>query len=106
MEFSSLPVWAQQVGALLVTLGTAISLYWAEHRKRKDEPKVTSGGSDREVIAASFVGTRQMDDAIAVLRQIHTAVTEMNGHLEKANERAHEADMIAAIAAKMREERH
>ena len=108
MDLGSLPVWAQQLSALIVTLATAIGLRWAEKRKigkAEEAAPVAAGNGEAQVIAASFVEKRLMERLIEMLGAMNGNLVTMNGHMEKINERMHEDEIVRAAVARMKEER-
>lgn len=102
MELGSLPVWAQQLGALFITLATAVGLTWSERRKAKAVP-VSDGAA--EVVAASFVDKRLLERLIEAVAALNGNVVMLNGHVEKINERMHEDEIVRAAVARMKEGR-
>lgn len=106
MDLGSLPVWAQQLSALIVTLMTAIGLRWAEKRKLGRVDEVTpQGNGEAQVVAASFVEKRLMERLIEMLGAMNANIVIMNGHMEKVNERMHEDEIVRAAVARMKEGR-
>jgi hypothetical protein len=103
MELSSLPVWAQQLGALILTACTAIAVTWNERRKKADPAEPANG--EARVVAASFVERRQMEDLILVIRQLHGAIIDTNAHLKSMNDRMHEDEIVRLAVAKIKEDR-
>lgn len=103
MELGSLPVWAQQLGGLILTLATAIALTWNERRKAKSEVAPADGAS--QVVAASFVEKRLMERLIEAVAALNGNVVMLNGHVEKINERMHEDEIVRAAVARMKEGR-
>lgn len=77
---------------------------WFDRRKARKEPVIQQGG-EAQVVAASFVGSRQMDDLTTTMRGVQSEMITMNGLLTKMNERMHENEIVAAAVAKMREDR-
>ena len=102
MELGSLPVWAQQLGGLILTLATAVALTWNERRKAKAVP-VSDGAA--EVVAASFVDKRLLERLIEAVAALNGNVVMLNGHVEKINERMHEDEIVRASVARMKEGR-
>lgn len=102
MELGSLPVWAQQLGGLILTLATAVALTWNERRKAKAVP-VSDGAA--EVVAASFVDKRLLEGLIEAVAALNGNVVMLNGHVEKINERMHEDEIVRAAVARMKEGR-
>ncbi|WP_426261536.1 hypothetical protein [Sphingomonas sp. DC1100-1] len=102
MELGSLPVWAQQLGGLILTLATAVALTWNERRKAKAVP-VSDGAA--EVVAASFVDKRLLERLIEAVAALNGNVVMLNGHVEKINERMHEDEIVRAAVARMKEGR-
>ncbi|GEM70923.1 hypothetical protein SAQ01S_06890 [Sphingomonas aquatilis NBRC 16722] len=100
MELGSLPVWAQQLGGLILTLATAVALTWNERRKAKAVP-VSDGAA--EVVAASFVDKRLLERLIEAVAALNGNVVTLNGHVEKINERMHEDEIVRAAVARMKE---
>lgn len=106
MDLGSLPVWAQQLSALIVTLATAIGLRWAEKRKTGKADEVTAqGNGEAQVVAASFIEKRLMEQLITMLGAMNANLVTMNGHMKKVNERMHEDEIVRAAVARMKEER-
>lgn len=103
MDFGSLPLWAQNLSAIVLTLGTALSLRWAE--KRKEGKSLPHDTGDAQVVAASFVEKRLMERLIEVVAALHTQIVELNGHAEKFNDRQHEDDLVRAAVARMKGDR-
>lgn len=102
MELGSLPVWAQQLGGLILTLATAVALTWNERRKAKAVP-VSDGAA--EVVAASFVDKRLLERLVEAVAALNGNVVMLNGHVEKINERMHEDEIVRAAVARMKEGR-
>ncbi|MDO7843468.1 hypothetical protein [Sphingomonas immobilis] len=96
------PVWLQQIIGVAAFLGTAGTAIWAGRKSKKEEPVAGSA----TVVAASFVGGRQMDDVVTAITGLHGTLIEVCDHLEKINERAqkeefkHEvvSDLVALAA--------
>ena len=104
MELGSLPLWAQQLGSILLTVGTAVAILWNEKRKPK-KPAETEGGDTAQVVAASFIEKRLMERLIEILGAMNTNLVTMNRHMEKVNDRMQEDDIVQAAVARMKENR-
>lgn len=104
MDLGSLPTWAQQLGALIVTVASAVGITWVEKRKRKDEPVAHPAG-DAQVVAATFVEKGLMERLIASTSALHGEIVTLNGHVADLNERMHDEEIVRAAAARMRENR-
>ena len=103
MELGSLPVWAQQLGGLLLTLATAVVLTWSERRKTKAAGVPVDGAA--EVVAASFVDRRLLQQLIDAIGGLNGNVAVLIEHVETINERMHEDEIVRAAVARIREER-
>lgn len=103
MELGSLPVWAQQLGGLFLTLATAIALTWSERRKSK--AVVAPADGTAEVVAASFVDRRLLQQLIDAVVGLNGNVAVLVEHVEKINERMHEDELVRAAVARMKEGR-
>lgn len=101
MELGSLPVWAQQLGALFITLATAVGLTWSERRKAKTVVAPADGAA--EVVAASFVDRHLLQQLIDAVMGLNRNVETLVEHVEKINERMHEDEIVRAAVARMRE---
>jgi len=101
MDVGNLPLWAQQLSAILLTLGTAMALRWNEKRK-PEKPAAPEG--DTTVVAASFVEKRLMERLIEAVLALNGNVIDLNEHVQKMNNRLHEDELVRAAVARMREE--
>ncbi|MDO7841065.1 hypothetical protein [Sphingomonas immobilis] len=91
------PVWLQQIIGVAAFVGTAGTAIWAGRKSKKEEPAAGSA----TVVAASFVGNRQMDDITTALTGLHATLIEVCGHLAAINERAHEEEIIREVVGKL-----
>lgn len=82
----------------------AMLVSFFDRRKRKKDPGEPASG-ETQVVAASFVERRQMEDLISVTRSLDGTLRTLTGHIEKINERMHEDEIVRAAVAKMKEER-
>lgn len=90
--------------ALAFAAGTAALVSWFERRKVKKEPEAKQGG-EAQVVAASFVERRQMEDLINATKTVDGTMRVLTGHVEKLNERMHEDEIVRAAVAKIKEGR-
>ena len=82
MELGSLPLWAQQLGGLIMTIATAVALTWNERRKRK-EPETARAGAETQVVAASFMDSRS-------LRELTDVMSDVRRELQESREQRHQ----------------
>jgi len=93
--------------SLLALAFAAISaglINFFDKRKRKKDPEEAQTG-ETQVVAASFVERRQMDDLTSSVRSLDGTIRVLTGQVEKINERMHEDEIVRAAVAKIKEGR-
>jgi hypothetical protein len=90
--------------ALAFAAISAALISFFERRKRKKDPDEQPTG-ETQVVAASFVERRQMEDLIAVMKALDSTTRNLTTHIEKINERMHEDEIVRAAVAKIKEGR-
>ncbi|CAN5565765.1 hypothetical protein BH09PSE4_BH09PSE4_21850 [soil metagenome] len=98
MELGSLPLWAQQLGGLLLTIATAVALTWNERKKRHAPPEPPSGTAS--VVAASFVDKAQMENLTRAVTSLDATMKALGGHAERLSGHLHDEALIRAAAAR------
>lgn len=83
MDLGSLPLWAQQLGGLILTVATAIGLTWSERRKRKVEVATATDHPGAQVVAATFTERGQMERLISALVAADMGVRENTEHVQR-----------------------
>ena len=98
MDLGSLPLWAQQLGGLLLTIATAIGLTWSERKKRKAEP---APAAETTVLAASMIDGRSMKTLVDQVSELRTEIRDSK-ELRHADSRA-ERDALDSLTRAVRE---
>jgi hypothetical protein len=102
MDAASVPLWVQAAGSIAGTGLVAVWVAWSERRKERKAPLPPVG--DAQVVAATFTGTRELQDVVVALcnldgtmRSVHETLGRVEAIMTKTHQQMHD-DFIVRVA--------